>query len=233
MSAPQKYPYKSGRYGSHAAVQRLLGPGAGRTALDIGCGGGFVAAALGDLGWTVDGVESDPVLAAQARSHCREVFEIDANDILDHVHGEYDVLILGDVLEHVVDPAALLRQSRTLLRQGGFIAVSVPNVAHAFVRLSLMAGRFDYQDRGILDRTHLRFFTRRTFRAMVRQCGFTIQTETATPAPIEEVWSGAATGGRAEFLQPLGAGMARVFPTLFGYQFVVSLVPNQSAQRIR
>ncbi len=225
MSEDQRYPYKSGRFGSHAVIERMMGPGTDRVALDVGCGGGFVAGALGRLGWTIDGIEADPELAEQARQHCRTVYAIDASRLLDLGSGQYDVVIFGDVLEHLVDPAPVLRSAKELLRPGGFVIVSVPNVAHAFVRASLLSGRFEYQERGILDRTHLRFFTRKTLRDFVRDCGYTIRAEVSTPAPVEEVWAPASAGGRAEFLQSVGAKVAQTMPTLFGYQFVVALRP--------
>ena len=226
VSADQRYPYKSGRYGSHAAIERLMGPGTGRTALAVGCGGGFVAEALIRQGWVVDGIETDPDLADQAALHCRSVFRVDASHLSESSVGTYDALIFGDVLEHVVDPAAVLRSARSLLRRDGFVVISIPNVAHAFVRLSLLAGRFNYEDRGILDRTHLRFFKRRTFRELIKESGYRVVVEVATPAPIEEVLTAAAEGGVAQFLQPLGAGLARSAPGLFGYQFVAKITPR-------
>jgi SAM-dependent methyltransferase len=226
MNEPQRYPYKTGRYGSHAVIERLMGPGVGRTALDVGCGGGFVAEAISRQGWVVDGIETDPDLADQAALHCRSVFRVDASDLASSPVGTYDALIFGDVLEHVADPGAVLRTARKNLRPEGFVVLSIPNVAHAFVRLSLLTGRFNYQDRGILDRTHLRFFTRSSFRDLIEQSGFRVLSEMATPAPIEEVVKAAADGGTAQFLQPLGAGLARSMPTLFGYQFVAKIVPR-------
>jgi SAM-dependent methyltransferase len=224
--ADQRYPYKSGRFGSHAAIERLMGPGSGRTALDVGCGGGFVAESLSQHGWVVDGIETDPELAEQATRRCRSVFRVDASHLAEHGLGVYDAIVLGDVLEHISDPVGVLGSAKELLRPDGFIVISIPNVAHVFVRLSLLSGRFNYQDRGILDRTHLRFFTRRTFRDLIEQSGYRVLAEVATPAPIEEVVTAAADGGNAYFLQPIGAGMARSMPTLFGYQFVAKIVPR-------
>lgn len=120
----------------------------------------------------------------------------------------------------------MLSSAARLLQPGGFVVISMPNVAHAFVRLSLLSGRFDYQERGILDRTHLRFFTRRTIHELVRDCGYRIVSEQVTPAPIEEVFTVAADHGKAPWLQSLGAGMARTLPTLFGYQFVIKAEPR-------
>ncbi len=81
--------------------------------------------------------------------------------------GEFDYILLADVLEHLKDPGGLLRRVVPCLNDGGEIIISIPNVAHLFVRLRLMLGHFEYQDRGILDRTHLRFFTLASMRRMI------------------------------------------------------------------
>jgi len=101
----------------------------------------------------------------------------------------FDLALLLDVLEHVPDSAALLREVAARVRPGGALLVSVPNVAHWSVRASLLAGRFDYAPRGIMDRTHLRFFTRRTFRALLEDAGLEVVAEDAAIAPVEQVWT--------------------------------------------
>jgi hypothetical protein len=105
------------------------------------------------------------------------------------------------------------------LAADGRIVISVPNVANLLVRVGLLLGRFDYTDRGILDRTHLRFFTRRTLGEFVQGCGLTIERTDVTPVPVEEVLTWLR--GRRRILTVLHA-VTRVRPTLFGYQFVVS-----------
>jgi SAM-dependent methyltransferase len=134
--------------------------------------------------------------------------------------GPFDAIVYGDVLEHLSDPrAALVALDRTLA-PGGIVIVSVPNVAHLWVRLSLLAGRFDYADRGILDRTHLRFFTRRTLVAFLHSAGLTVAELRVTPVPLPLVvpprWHGAGLRG----LHDLSARVARLWPGGLAYQFV-------------
>lgn len=88
----------------------------------------------------------------------------------------FDVIVAADVLEHLRDPARVLRMLRGYIRSGGFAVISVPNVAHVSVRKSLLIGRFRYRERGILDRTHLHFYTFSTFRSLVESNGFEVDT---------------------------------------------------------
>ena len=86
-----------------------------------------------------------------------------------------DCVIFADVLEHLVDPWAAVRQAREMLAPGGALVVSIPNVLHHAVVKDLLRGRFDYRDAGVLDRTHLRFFTAATARELVEQAGFRVE----------------------------------------------------------
>ena len=99
---------------------------------------------------------------------CEHVYVGDLNTFdVDQLPHDYEVLLFGDTLEHLPDPAAVLRRLRTRLAPGGHLVLSIPNVANWAMRLGLLAGHFDYTDRGILDRTHLRFYTRRTLIQML------------------------------------------------------------------
>jgi hypothetical protein len=94
-------------------------------------------------------------------------------------------------------------------------------VAHLWVRLSLLAGRFDYAERGILDRTHLRFFTRRTLDALLAGAGLGVVRRAATPVPLYQVVPPRWHGGALAAVHALSAGAARALPRVLGYQFVV------------
>ncbi len=100
--------------------------------------------------------------------------DLDALDVLPFAPESFDVALLGDILEHLKHPFALLQAVKAVLRPGGCIYVTVPNVANVVVRLNLLFGRFRYADSGILDRTHLRFFTIDSARLLVEHAGFTI-----------------------------------------------------------
>jgi SAM-dependent methyltransferase len=136
------------------------------------------------------------------------------------LHGPFDAIVYGDVLEHLSDPRAVLQALDQTLTPGGTVIVSVPNVAHLWVRLSLLAGRFDYADRGILDRTHLRFFTRRTLLELLRDAGLAVIEVAVTPVPLPLVVPSRWHGPWLARVHALSAGAARGWPGGLAYQFV-------------
>ena len=200
-------------HSSHSVILRLAGAGNGRRLLDVGAAHGYLAEALRAQGFQVTGIEADSVLAEEAAKHCHEFILLDLDGPLPAFAQRYDLMVFGDVLEHLKNPTAVLREFLGSLNDDGAVIISLPNIANIYVRLSLLFGRFDYQDRGILDRTHLHFFTRRSFRRFLRAAGLEVERLTATPIPLPLVvpqqWHG------------VNAWLARVWQTLFGYQFVV------------
>jgi SAM-dependent methyltransferase len=127
-------------------------------------------------------------------------------------------VIAADVLEHLRKPDRLLDQIRSVLAPGGTLIVSVPNIGHWYSRGRIALGLFDYDQRGILDLTHLRFFTRRSLLKMLRQAGFRVLQEEATGLPLEILAHG--TGLVAGAARALDRVAVDARPTLFGYQFV-------------
>ena len=120
--------------------------------LDVGCAGGaFSAAMRRRRGCMVVGVELDPVLASAAREHCDEVIEGDVATLGDRLPAGFDVVVAADVLEHLVDPAAVLRILSTRLRPGGVLLASLPNVTHASIVLALAQGAFPRSREGLLE----------------------------------------------------------------------------------
>lgn len=157
---------------SHALMLDLIGR-ADRV-LDVGCATGYLADALQRRGSTVSGVEFDADAGRRALPFLDKlvVGDLDSLDLSrEFATARFDVVVFGDVLEHLKDPLAALGQARALLAPGGAIVISIPNVAHGSVRLALLQGRWDYRDIGLLDRTHIRFFTRSTLLALLRDAG--------------------------------------------------------------
>jgi 2-polyprenyl-3-methyl-5-hydroxy-6-metoxy-1,4-benzoquinol methylase len=219
MSAA-RYRLKDDPYSSHSLILSRLGEGRGRRALDVGAADGFLSEKLTGRGWSVTALERDPELAARARGRCKEVVVADLDAAPPLLSGPFDAIVYGDVLEHLSDPLATLVALNRTAAPGATVIVSVPNVAHLWVRLSLLAGRFDYADRGILDRTHLRFFTRRTLRAFLASAGLGLRELLVTPVPlplvVPERWHGAWLRG----VHRASAGAARAWPGGLAYQFV-------------
>lgn len=156
--------------------------------LEVGCASGYLGASLVARGHRVTGVEPDPASAHAAARVLTDVWNGGLHDYLaTHPQARFDVLLFGDVLEHMVDPADALRHALPHLREGGRIVVSLPNVAHGSVRAMLLEGRFDYEERGILDRTHLRFFTREGIAKLCADTGLAIERLFAVGVPIGDV----------------------------------------------
>jgi 2-polyprenyl-3-methyl-5-hydroxy-6-metoxy-1,4-benzoquinol methylase len=143
--------------------------------LDIGVADGSVAAALSSMGCQVWGVEIDADAARDAEHFCQEVVVGNVEELdLAARFGDrrFDVVLMLDVLEHLTDPAKVLAGVTSVLADGGWAVISLPNVAHISVRLALLEGRFTYTDLGLLDRTHLRFFDRSGIDDLLRDAGW-------------------------------------------------------------
>lgn len=151
--------------------------GRGKRVLEVGCSTGYISRLLAERGCVVTGIEIDPAAAERARAHCREVLVLDLNSPLWSESlrgGAYDVVLLADVLEHLVDPGGALREIRGLLKEDGSIVISLPNVVHWVTRARILLGQFNYTSMGTLDHTHLRFYTVGTAHELVRSAGYQI-----------------------------------------------------------
>ncbi len=215
----QHYPIKSSRYSSHDYALRLTGKD--KDILDIGCGEGFFASKLKMNGHRVTGID---FLATPANLQAMESYSqmnLDTGELGAVLGGRrFDYVLLLDVLEHLKDPERLLSEAKKALRPGGRIIISVPNIANITVRLLLLAGRFDYTSRGILDNTHLRFFTRRTARRMTDSCGLSIVKEKLTVMPVELALGLLPNSRTMRLLSACLAVATRLMPGLLGYQIM-------------
>jgi O-antigen biosynthesis protein len=160
-----------------AAAQLVQLTGENKVVLEVGPATGYISSALRQRGCTVVGVEIDPEAAEVARSHADEVIVANVEELnFSEAFGDrrFDVVMFGDVLEHLVDPARTLAKTRETLTSEGYVVASVPNVAHSSVRLMILDGEFGYTEKGLLDYTHLRFFTREGIRRLFESAGYQI-----------------------------------------------------------
>jgi 2-polyprenyl-3-methyl-5-hydroxy-6-metoxy-1,4-benzoquinol methylase len=187
-------------WNAHRLIASLVPSGV--RVLDIGCGFGAAAACERILNGVAEGL-----------------------DRLGLPEAGFDAIVFADVLEHLVDPWTVLRQSLTYLQPGGRVVISIPNIANYGARLNLLKGEFRYQDFGIYDRTHLRFFTRATAEEMVRGAGLTITARRYTPN-LTETGLFRRTLGRVPPLRKpfrmLDRWLAYRKPELFAVQFILA-----------
>ena len=214
---------------THNLVLGLVEPGS--RVLEFGCASGYMSEVLRDrLGASVVGVELDAEAAQLAAVHTERVLVGDTEelDLEAELGGErFDAILFADVLEHLRDPAALLRRARQFVADGGVVIASIPNIAHASVRLALLGGSFQYREEGLLDAGHLRFFTREGVQDLFESSGYLItqwlrrrleveETEIPVPPSVPEEARAWATGDSEATT----------------YQFVVCAVPSEPAAQL-
>ncbi|MBI2330650.1 MAG: class I SAM-dependent methyltransferase [Chloroflexi bacterium] len=217
------FPYqdKPSPWSSHSRISaHLESLPAQSKILDVGTASGMLARRSGNMSLRFFGIEAVSEWAEIASPFYEKLWICSFDDAPDEALRGYDAVILGDVLEHMSAPEAALKKLVDLQPAGCTFIISVPNVANLWVRLHLLMGRFDYDDRGILDKTHLRFFTRKTVKALVNDAGLEILSVRVTPIPLELV-SPFFTTAMGGFLHAAFARLTSLFPTLLGYQFIV------------
>lgn len=202
---------------SHSLAVLSVPPGS--RVLDLGAADGSVARALKKRGCTVWGIEQDEQAAEAASQVCDRVIvaDLEAKEAFEPLGSEtFDVVLALDVLEHLRDPAPVLKCAVSYLTPAGIAVVSIPNVTHGALRLSLLGGRFNYTEQGLLDRTHLRFFDRHAAEQLISEAGLTISQHLRVRRELEETEIPVNKDGLpTELLQSLASD-----PDATTYQFV-------------
>ena len=225
-----RYSLKSDPYSSHEQIARWLKqyrqqhcPQRPCVIYDIGCAQGLLGQLLSPTDFALYGVDADAASVELARTTYRAVLQADIERPPAFRFPEaLDVMILADVLEHTREPdKCLAALCRTFLSPGIPIVISLPNVAHLYVRLSLLSGRFEYAARGICDATHLRFFTKSSALRLVTACGITVDQISATPVPLPLLSARFQPGRPLWPVHQAQAAAARRFKTIFGYQIII------------
>lgn len=226
MSLQYHRDLSAGLVDKYAAVAERLLPGS--RVLDVGCHTGYFVAALAARGFAVQGIDADQeaVAVAQRNGVAAACADIESPSFPPPELGEFDVILLMDVLEHLRDPADLLRRLKRLLGANGKVVVTGPNVAYWAVRKNLLLGRWNYTDGGILDRTHLCFFTARTWRELLESAGYSVVRLDPGEAmfPLEHWFRRLPLLGRADrFIRNC---CMRLMPNLVAIVFLIEAVPR-------
>ena len=224
----ERYRFKDFPHSSHRVLIDLVGSKPAKV-LEVGTASGLIGERLTAAGHRVVGVEADRHAANQARPHYESFYEADLMTLAALPEAPFDVVVAGDVLEHLPRPRAALRLLAGFLGPGGRLLFSVPNVAFLSVRLGLLVGRFEYGERGVLDRDHLRFFTRRSLCRLIRDESLELVRLLPLPAPIPMLWP-RASHWPWRVVHELARAGATVWPGLLAFQLVGECVRAQLAK---
>lgn len=201
---------------------------AGRKVLEVGCSTGALAQAYQQKNGQADywGIEFDPKAAEIAKRHCQQVTALDVEGMSDKELAELSTRncwVFGDVLEHLRDPWRLLARIRKVLPADGCVVASIPNAQHWSVQAKLAIGDFRYTDGGLMDRTHLRWFTRVTMLEMFQNAGFRI--EAGGPRIFNEPARDRALPAIRMMAEALGIDPQQAVNDALPLQYVVRAVP--------
>ena len=220
----EEYQIKPSEDSSHGRITKLLAHRPPSKVLDLGCSSGLLAERLRGLGHHVVGVDVNDIEGVRERTD--RFIRADLNEgIPSEVGSGYDMVLLADVLEHVLSPGTLMSQARDVLSPTGTALICVPNMAHWYPRFRAAVGMFDYDQRGILDATHVRFFTRRSLVKLIERRGFAIQRVEPVGLPLDAL---GIESNKAKTLRLADRLLSNVWPTMFGYQFIVEATPMRT-----
>ncbi|MBI2037800.1 MAG: methyltransferase domain-containing protein [Candidatus Magasanikbacteria bacterium] len=209
------YNFSAEPTGTHMLLLGQVAPNS--KVLDIGCAAGYLGKYLAvEKQCEMWGIEPDKDAVEMAKQNSYK-FLLNKN-IEEALHDpalagqEFDYILLGDVLEHLLYPERILELLKILIRKNGKLLVSLPNVAHYSVRFSLLKGKWDMKDSGIMDRTHLHFYTVKTAKALLEKQGWKV--EAIRPRGDLERWF------RKIGLEKIGQKVLFLFPEFFSIQFI-------------
>ena len=224
---PNVYTFKDFEGSSHRILTELIERHSprGGTLLDLGAAGGELGASLRDRFARTIGFEYNVDCLVDLRGRFDAVVIADLERVK-ALPSEVDAIVLADVLEHLRSPTAALQLVREALTERGRAYISVPNIANITVRLGLLLGIFEYRDRGILDHTHLRFYTMRTIRREIENAGFRILEVRGSSVPIRLIIGNYTPEPLLRLGERVLTWVTRVWRSLFAYQIILVAVPD-------
>lgn len=219
---PNVYTFKDFEGSSHRILIDLIGRWSprGGTLIDLGAAGGELGSALRDRFDRTFGFEFNVDCAPQLCGRFDQVVIADLEKMT-RLPPHADAIVLADVLEHLRNSTHALRLVRESIKDDGYVYISVPNIANITVRLGLLLGIFEYRDRGILDHTHVRFYTMRTIRRELENAGFRILDVRGSSVPIRLIIGSWCPEVLLRAGERVLTWVTRAWRSLFAYQIIM------------
>jgi 2-polyprenyl-3-methyl-5-hydroxy-6-metoxy-1,4-benzoquinol methylase len=224
------YTFKQDRYSSHSKIIsyiKALNNKNKLKILDVGCSRGFMGKSMQDKNYEFYGIEYNKKDAKEAKKYCKEIKIMDLDwKKPEYPKNSFDIIIMADIIEHLKDSLGTVRYFSKFLKKDGIMILSTANVANIYIRLKLLFGNFDYENRGIMDKTHLRFFTLKTFRQLAKNTNLKIIKEDFTPIPLPTV-SGVFEEGRfLNIIHKISHIKTKILPRLLSFQLILYCKKN-------
>lgn len=184
--------------------------------LDIGCATGFIGRYLkSKKKCEVWGIELGKEEAREAKKYLDKIIVGDIEDIgtANQIKGKFDIVFASAIVEHLKEPGESLKHWKKFIKKNGKLIITTSNIAHWSQRLSLLKGEFEYKDYGILDNTHLHFYTPTTFRKLLKESGYNIEHFSIDPV-----------GGGIPRISKI---LSKIFPNIFAYQMLILASPKR------
>ncbi len=200
--------YNSNPYSVHRKIISSIGKD--KKVLDVGCSEGLLSKRMNQNNCTIVGIELDTEAALKAESFCEEVIigDVESVTLKPEYLNYFDVIVFADILEHLKDPLDVLKTFKNYLKDDGYIIISVPNIANWRIRLQLLLGNFEYNEYGILDSGHLRFFNKKGALTLVNDAGFEITEFDLSVGDVNKF---------SKIVHSIG----RIRPNLLAFQFLI------------
>lgn len=225
--SPTKRTYYAIKLSPDSSHQQILGvlppSGGGLRVLDVGAGTGELSLLLCERGYRVVALERYPLTGMAMEQVAFHQTDLEAG--LPPLDGVFDFILCADVLEHLRDPASLLRALRPLLAAGGALVASLPNSGHWYFRLNVLLGRFPRQDKGLFDRTHLHFCMWTNWVELFESAGLPVKLSKLTVPPLELRFPRSSGALWLRLANRASSFLARTWKELFAYQFIVLARP--------
>jgi hypothetical protein len=215
------YQAKLDPWSSHSVIAaQLENFPKGTRILDVGTASGTIGRICQGKGFVIRGIEPVKEWAELSREYYKEISQRELQQTDDSFLRGHNIVICADVLEHMPDPEKQLKRLVSLQSSGTMFLISVPNIANLWIRLSLLMGNFNYTERGILDKTHLRFFTWRTGSQLVSSSGLKIKAIISTSIPLNLLHPFFSEAFLGRKIHQLLAILTKLLPRLLGYQYI-------------